>query len=106
MNIEITEQVDNALFARKDVKFVLRHPGVTTPPRNEVRQLVAAEVGTKTENVVIDHMESATGMAATRGIARAYANADAARAVERKHHLKRNNLWQDKKKADDDGGDA
>ncbi len=101
MDIEITKNLDNPLFGRHDIEFVLRHSGGATPKRAEVRQLVAAEVGTKTENVVIDKMSSATGMARTRGIARAYQNADAARAVERKHHLKRNNLFQEKKA---DGG--
>ena len=97
MDLEITTQVDNALFARKDVKFMLRHAGETTPSRVQVRQLVAAQIGTKTDNVVIDHMESATGMAATRGVARAYKDADAARKAEREHLLKRNNLFVEKK---------
>ncbi len=102
MDVEITSQNDNALFGRKDVKFVLRHDGETTPTRVQVRQLVASEIGTKTENVVIDHMESATGMAATRGVARAYQSADLARKSERIHFQKRNNIFQEKKA---DGGD-
>jgi len=100
MDLEITQNTDNALFGRKDVKFVIRHGGETTPTRVQVRQLVATEIGTKTENVVIDHMESATGMAATRGVARAYQSADLARKQERVHFLKRNNLFQEKKEAD------
>jgi ribosomal protein S24E len=100
MDLEITQNLDDALFGRKDVKFVLRHTGETTPTRVQVRQLVATEIGTKTENVVIDHMESATGFAATRGVARAYQNADLARKQEREHFLKRNNLFQEKKEAE------
>ncbi len=103
MDIEITKQLDNGLYSRKDVEFVIKHDGDSTPNRVQVRQLVAAEIGSKTENVVIDHMESATGMAATRGVARAYKDADAARSQERVHLLKRNNLFQEKKK--DEGGD-
>ncbi len=102
MDIEITKQLDNALFARKDVAFVIKHDGEATPNRVQVRQLVAGEIGAKTENVVIDHMESATGRSATRGVARAYTSADAARKQERVHFLKRNNLFQEKKK---EGGD-
>ncbi len=100
MDIEITKQLDNALFSRKDVEFVVKHDGESTPNRVQVRQLVAAEIGAKTENVVVAMMESATGRAATRGKARAYSSADAARAQEREHFLKRNNLFQDKKKED------
>lgn len=101
MDLEITQNNDNALFGRKDVKFLIRHAGETTPTRVAVRQLVASEIGTKTENVVIDHMESATGFAATRGVARAYQSADLARKSERQHFLKRNNLFQEKKEAEE-----
>lgn len=97
MQLEITHQLDNALFGRKDVEFVLRHEGDSTPARAKVRQLVATEVGAKTEHVVIDHMHSATGIPQTRGAARVYKNADLARKQEREHLLRRNNLWQDKK---------
>lgn len=93
MDIEITQLKENALFERKDVRFVLKHDGATTPARSQVRQLIAAQIGTKTENVVIDHMESASGMAATRGLARAYKSVESARKAEPEHLLKRNNLW-------------
>ncbi len=98
LNIEITNNMENALFSRKDITFVLHHQGAQTPSRVELRQLLAAEVGTKTENVVVDGMTSTTGLAVTRGVARVYASADAARKVERAHLLKRNNLFQEKKK--------
>jgi ribosomal protein S24E len=102
MDIEITKQLDNALFSRKDVTFTIKHDGESTPNRVQVRQLVAAQIGAKTENVVIAMMESATGMAATRGSARAYTSADAARAQERVHLLKRNNLYKEKKAEGDE----
>lgn len=107
MSIEITSLVDNALFGRKDVKFVLRHDGKTTPSRKEMKDLVAAEIGAKSSLVVIDHMESATGMAATRGVARAYAKEADAQNAERVHFLKRNNINLPGKKAEGgEGGDA
>ncbi|MEA3190485.1 MAG: small subunit ribosomal protein S24e [Thermoplasmata archaeon] len=98
MELKITEAKENALLARKEVKFALRHDGETTPSRTQVRQLVASELGTKTENVVIDSMESSYGMGATTGTARAYKSADAARATERVHMLKRNALYVEPKK--------
>lgn len=101
MDIEINKKTDNALFGRKDVAFTIKHDGETTPSRVQVRQLLAAEIGTKTENVVVDHMASTRGQATTAGTARAYESADLARGAERKHFLKRNNLFQEKK----DGGD-
>ena len=100
MELEIQDQKENALFGRRDVRFRLSHNGEATPSRVQVRQLVAAQLGTKTDNIVIDNMHSATGISATDGIARAYQDADSARKAERDHLLKRNNLFQEKKKGD------
>lgn len=107
MDVKITQQKDNALMARKDISFQVGHAGETTPSRTQVRQLVAAQVGTKTENVVIESMETEYGIGRTAGIARAYKSADDARKTERVHLLKRNALYVEKaKKGEKKEGDA
>ncbi|HUR25409.1 MAG TPA: hypothetical protein VM327_05275 [Candidatus Thermoplasmatota archaeon] len=107
MDVKITQQKDNALMARKDIKFKVAHEGETTPSRTQVRQLVAAQVGTKTENVVIESMETEYGIGRTAGIARAYKSSDEARKTERTHLLKRNALYVEKaKKGGAKEGDA
>lgn len=98
MDLKITKQKENALMARREVEFSIRHDGATTPSRAQVRQLVASELGTKTENIVIDHMHSEYGLGATAGAARAYKSAEAARGQERVHMLKRNQLYVEKVK--------
>jgi len=98
MELKITQKKDNAILARQEIAFSLSHAGETTPSRTQVRQLVASELGTKTENVVIDEMHSSYGLGATKGSARAYKSADAARATERVHLLKRNQLYIEKPK--------
>jgi small subunit ribosomal protein S24e len=98
MDVKITQQKDNALMARKDIRFQVAHAGETTPSRTQVRQLVAAQVGTKTENVVIETMETEYGIGRTAGIARAYKSVDEARKTERTHLLKRNALYVEKAK--------
>ena len=98
MDISITEQKENPLFGRKEVTFRVAHPGETTPSRVQVRQLVAGELGTKTENVIVAKMESDYGRGATTGVARAYRSAEEARKTERVHFLKRNSLYQEKAK--------
>ena len=98
MDVKITQQKDNALMGRKDVRFTVQHAGETTPNRSQVRQLVASEMGTKTENVVIERMSSEYGIGRSSGTARAYTSADAARKQERVHLLKRNNLHVEKPK--------
>jgi small subunit ribosomal protein S24e len=98
MDVKITQQKDNALMARKDIRFQVAHAGETTPSRTQVRQLVAAQVGTKTENIVIDAMETEYGIGRTAGVARAYKSAEDARKTERTHLLKRNALYIEKAK--------
>ena len=98
MEIKIQENKENALLDRREIVFTLRHDGETTPSRSQVRQLVASQIGTKTENVVVESMQSEYGRGATRGVARAYKSADAARGTERTHLLKRNSLYIEKPK--------
>jgi small subunit ribosomal protein S24e len=98
MEVKITQQKDNALMGRKDVRFTVNHAGETTPNRAQVRQLVASEMGTKTENVVIERMQSEYGLGRSSGTARAYTSADMARKQERTHLLKRNQLYIEKPK--------
>jgi small subunit ribosomal protein S24e len=98
MELKITQNKENALLSRKDIAFALRHDGETTPSRVQVRQLLAAEIGTKTENVVIDQMTTEYGLGRTSGVARAYKSADEARKSERVHLLKRNALYVEKAK--------
>jgi small subunit ribosomal protein S24e len=98
MDLKITQNKDNQLMGRKDITFQLGHAGETTPSRTQVRQLVAAEVGTKTENIVIESMQTEYGLGRTSGVARAYKSSDEARKTERTHFLKRNALYVEKAK--------
>jgi small subunit ribosomal protein S24e len=106
MDVKITQQKDNALMARKDITFQVGHAGETTPSRAQVRQLVAAQVGTKTENVVIDSMDTEYGIGRTHGTARTYKSPDEARKTERVHLLKRNSLYIEKAKKAAKEGEA
>lgn len=105
MELKITQNKDNQLMGRKDITFQLGHAGETTPSRTQVRQLVAAEVGTKTENVVIETMETEYGLGRTSGVARAYKSPDEARKTERTHLLKRNALYVEKAKKEGAAGE-
>ena len=98
MNIKIESKKENALLGRQEITFSLAHAGATTPSRSQVRQLVASEIGTKTENVVVDSMHTEYGIGATTGSARAYKSPEAARSTERVHMLKRNQLYIEKPK--------
>jgi small subunit ribosomal protein S24e len=98
MDIQIKENRENALLDRREIAFSLTHDGETTPSRVQVRQLLASQLGTKTENVVIDHMEGEYGRGRSTGVARAYKTVEAARKTERTNLLKRNQLYVEKAK--------
>ncbi|MFO1533581.1 MAG: 30S ribosomal protein S24e [Thermoplasmatota archaeon] len=107
MDIQIQQNKENALLDRREIVFTLRHDGETTPSRVQVRQLIASQIGTKTENVIVESMESEYGRGASRGVARAYKSAEAARSTERTHFLKRNQLYIEKpKKGEKKEGEA
>ncbi len=98
MELKITAQKENALFERREVRFTLKHDGATTPSRAQVRQQLAAELGTKTENVIVDSLEAQYGRGVTDGSARAYKSIEAARGTERVHFQKRNQIHVEKPK--------
>jgi len=97
VDIEVKAKRDNALLGRTEVEFVLHHPGETTPKRDQVREIVAKNLKGKKENVIVERLESEYGRAASRGYAKLYASAEAAKAVEPEHLLIRNGLAQKKK---------
>ena len=96
MDIEILEKLDNPLLKRVELRFVLHHVGEKTPDREAVRERIAKELNGKKENVIVDTLESEYGRGATKGFAKLYESADAAKAVEREHLLIRNGLVQPK----------
>lgn len=109
MELKITAQKENNLLERREVRFTLTHAGATTPNRAQVRQQLAAELGTKTENVIVDSLEAHYGLGVTDGTARAYKSVEAARKTERVHFQKRNQIYIEKPKKEAkpaEGGDA
>ena len=92
MEIEVLEKKDHALLSRIEVSFKVKHPNESTPKRNEVRAGLAEHMDVKKGCIVIDKMIAAFGRSETIGMAKIYKSDENAKAIERKHILKRNNL--------------
>lgn len=98
MDIEITQQKQNPLLGRAEVRFVVRHPNEKTPSRDQIREKLAAQTNSKKGHIVVDSMASQFGQGATRGYARVYETQEALAKNEPHHLLKRNKLEELKPK--------
>lgn len=98
MDIEITQKKDNPLLSRTEVRFTVTHLNEKTPSRDQIREKVASQLGSKKGLVVVDSMNSVFGKGATRGYARVYTTTEALGQNEPDYLLKRNKLEDAKKK--------
>jgi small subunit ribosomal protein S24e len=89
MKIKITESSENALLARREVKFRIEEIGAT-PSRTEVRSRLASDLGVDREGIIIDHIRSNFGERSAMGYAKIYSSFDDAKKVEPEHLIKRN----------------
>jgi len=87
MNLRITEQKENALLKRKEVKFTLSFSG-PTPSRKDVKELLCSKLGTDGSLVVIDVLEQGYGSQELKGYTKVYSDKEAM-AIESKHKLDR-----------------
>ncbi len=100
MEIEVTEKHDNLLLERTEVRLIVKHPKEATPKRKEVRDAIVETLDVKKGVLVIDSMEPEFGKNQTQIFLKVYANVEKARAIENDHILKRNGLFEEKKKAE------
>jgi small subunit ribosomal protein S24e len=98
MDIEISEKKANPLLARTEVRFVVHHVNEKTPTRDAIREKLAAQLGGKKGNVVVDSMNSVFGRATTKGYARMYDTPEHLAKNEPHYILKRNKLEELKPK--------
>lgn len=101
MEIDIVEKHDNLLLERTEFRLLAKHPKTGTPKRKELRDALSEALEVKKGVLVIDSIESEFGREETRIFAKLYKDIDKARAVENDHILKRNGLYQEKKKKEE-----
>ena len=98
MEIEITKKTDNLLLERTEVEFKVRHQGESTPTRKMVKETLSEVLGIKKDVVVVNSYNTQFGKGESVGFANVYKNVDKAKSVEEDHILKRNKLFEEKKK--------
>ena len=60
MELEITEQNENPLLNRQEIKVVIKHNESSTPRRNQVIKNISEQLKTNRELVIIDHLNGYT----------------------------------------------
>ena len=89
MELEITEQNDNPLLNRQEVKVVIKHNEDSTPRRNQVIKNLSEQLKAKRELVIIDHLKNAYGKTETHGYAKIYSDKESLEQIETKPSIDR-----------------
>lgn len=91
MKINITSQQYNPLLKRKEIVFEIRHEDTKgTPPRLEVRKVLAENLKANVELVYVRKMQTKTGTMQAKGEANIYDTIEQAKLVESQHIIERN----------------
>lgn len=94
MDITITEETENPMLHRRDVRFEVVHD-TETPERLSVRDSLAAMLNKDSKEVVVRKLDTKFGMRKTIGTARVYDTPDHAQDIEQTHMLDRNKISAD-----------
>ena len=89
MELEITEQNDNPLLSRQEIKVVIKHNEDSTPRRNQVIKSLAENLKANRELVIIDHLKNAYGKTETHGYAKVYSDKESLTRIETKPSMDR-----------------
>ena len=98
MEIEIDSKKNNPLLNRTEVHFTIQHEGEKTPNREIIRSELAEKLNAKKENIIINDIQSSSGIQKSMGYAKIYPSVKKAEEMERKHILKRNKISGKKEK--------
>ena len=96
MELKILEKRENPLLHRVEVKFEVSHPKSKTPSRDEVRNLLAANLNADIKRVILDKVETPYGSMVSVGSAKIYDSVEDAMKVEAEYKLVRNKLIEKK----------
>ncbi|MDD1778572.1 MAG: 30S ribosomal protein S24e [Candidatus Helarchaeota archaeon] len=87
--LEITNETENLLLSRKQIRFKISHRSMATPSRADVRKKLAAQLNVEEDRVIIVRLVSKYGHEYTEGLARVYETAEKANQIEEAHLIKR-----------------
>jgi small subunit ribosomal protein S24e len=91
MEVKIVSEKENPLLKRRKVYFQVEHSQTgSTPPRLEVRKVVATVLKKDADLVFIKKLETKTGTHIAFGVANVYDSVEQARLIEPKYIIERN----------------
>jgi small subunit ribosomal protein S24e len=92
LEIKIVDEHANPLMKRREFRFEVAHAAAATPTREQVRAELAKLVSAPKDRVIVERMHARFGTSVSRGEARVYESAEAAKSISREHILVRNGL--------------
>jgi small subunit ribosomal protein S24e len=91
MEIEITEEKENQLLKRNEVKFKLHHEEEgASPNREKARNALIKALKCSSNLLVVDKMDTEFGKRETVGYAKVYESEERLKEIERRHIVERN----------------
>ncbi len=91
MDINVTEDKNNALLNRREINFTVKFEG-PTPSRNDVRSKLVAMLNAPLDLTIIHKLDGEYGMQELAGYAKIYEDAARMKQVEGKHMVTRNEI--------------
>ena len=92
MEIEIVKEFDNPLLGRKEYTAEVKHDGLATPKRVELRKRLAAQVNANLENMILIEIKTRFGIAHDIALFHVYDDPENLKRVENEYLLKRNGI--------------
>jgi len=82
MEIEITEQEENPLMERNEIKFEINHMGSSTPSRAKAVEMISEKLDESEDSIVLEKIVTLHGRQTAMGKARIYDSEDMKEELE------------------------
>lgn len=92
MEIDIIERKENPMLYREELRVEILHQGEGTPPREAVRERLAAKLDRDMNVIVVRDLDTKFGTTCTVGDVRCYEDASYTFEIEKNHMLEKNNI--------------
>ena len=96
MELKILEKKENKLLHRMEIKFRIIHEKSKTPTREDVKNLIAANMNADKKCVILQYVRTPFGSNESEGYVKIYENVDHALKIEPDYVLLRNKLIEKK----------
>lgn len=90
MEIRITDEKENPLLSRTEIKFECLYHGEPTPKILEVKKKLVAMLNTDKDLLVVDTLRPYFGEGKAEGYAKLYQDKKALKEIEPKHIIEKN----------------